>query len=183
MGSEFENPGLIVIDLLNEYVSPDGKLYCPNASQIVANVNRLTTHARAQSWPVIFINTALDSDEDALAERFGLHARRGSWAAQLSDFIEHESSDLIVTKKYYDSFFETDLDSVLKEHNVATTILCGIHTHVCVLLTAVGAFNRGYSVIVVEDAVTTDNRANHESRLPFFRKHIGQLMTTSEITE
>jgi nicotinamidase-related amidase len=168
--------------MLNEYVTPEGKLYCPNASQIIDNINHLTGYARARDWPVLFINTALDSEKDALAEKFGFHARRGSWAAHLSDIIEQRSDDLIITKKYYDGFFETDLDEHLKRLNVATTIICGIHTHVCILLTAVGAFNRGYDVIVVEDAVTTDDRANHDSRLPFFRKHVGRLVLTAEIT-
>jgi len=175
------NSAILVIDMLHEYVSPNGKLYCPNASQIIVNINSLSSHARSNSWPVIFINTALDSETDALATRFGLHALRDSWGAGLSDLIDYADTDHIVTKKFYDGFYETDLYALLKEHDIRTTIICGIHTHVCVLLTAVGAFSRGCDVIVVEDAITTDDRANHDSRLPFFEKHVGRLLVTSEI--
>ena len=41
--------------------------------------------------------------------------------------------------------------------------------------TALGAFYRGFSVTALEDCMTTGHQANHDTRLRFYKSHIGTL--------
>ena len=63
--------------------------------------------------------------------------------------------ELVVDKRYYDAFNGTALDGALRARGITTLVTTGTMTDICVLATVVGAFNREYRVVVVEDAVAT----------------------------
>ena len=58
-------------------------------------------------------------------------------------------------KRHYSSFSGTDLDIRLRERGINTVILTGVLTDICVLHTAVDAYNLGYHIEVVEPAVAS----------------------------
>ena len=63
--------------------------------------------------------------------------------------------ELVVRKHYYDGFNGTVLDGALRARGVTTLVVTGTMTDICVLATVIGAFNREYRVLVVEDGVAT----------------------------
>ena len=176
MTASRNSTALLVTDMLNDYLAPKGKLYCAPGRAIIPNIKRLTGLARGRNWPVIFVNTALTDQKNPLAEKWGLHARKGSWGGEVISALKPAAGDRIVDKSTYDGFYDTELENILRELQVKTVVVTGIHTHVCVLLTALGAFYRGFQVVVIEECMTTDNPVNHDTRLPFFKTHVGQLM-------
>jgi nicotinamidase/pyrazinamidase len=171
-----KNTALLIVDMLNEYLAPKGKLYCAPCRVIIPNIKHLVGLARGREWPIIYVNTALDGSGYPLAAKWGMHARRGSWGAQVIPALKPAAGDFIVDKTTYDGFYETDLEEILRSNGVKTVVVTGIHTHVCVLLTALGAFYRGFKVMVLEECMTTDQPVNHATRLPFFKTHVGRLM-------
>lgn len=172
-------PALLVIDMLNEYLLPSGKIYCENCREIIPNIEKCIDTFRKSKNPVIFVNTAV-SEGDVLVKKWGKHAMAGTKMAQVVDELSPRDSDIVVQKTGYDGFFSTNLDQELQSNEIDTVVLTGIHTHACVLLTGVGAFERGYNVITFEDCITTGYQANHETRLRFFRSHIGDLVESSK---
>ena len=52
-------------------------------------------------------------------------------------------------------FFNTNLDDVLRGMNVADLYLIGYAADVCVRLTAVDAYNKGYSVTLIKEGMRT----------------------------
>jgi len=171
---------LLVVDMINDYLSPRGKRNCAPCRTIIPNIRRLINYARGKAWPVIYISTCLESEREPLVGKWGMHARKGTWGADVIPELKPLAEDLLVNKTTYDGFFNTSLDDILKKLKIEMVIVTGIHTHVCVLLTALGAFYRGYKVIVIKEGMTTDKRVNHESRLPFFKTHLGQLLSLGE---
>ena len=165
---------LLVIDMLNEYLLPNGKIYCENCRDIIPSIKNCVELFRKAKQPVVYVNTAM-SENDVLVKKWGSHAMKGTRMAKVVDELAPESTDIIVEKSGYDGFFSTNLDHVLRSNEVDTVAIVGIHTHVCVLLTGVGAFQRGYNVVTFEDCISTGYQANHETRLRFFRSHIGEL--------
>jgi len=172
---------LLVIDMINDYLHPEGKMYCAGCRQVISNIQKLILHAHKHLWPVFFVNTALENESEPLAQKWGMHAVRDTWGSHLIDELSSEAGNVVVNKKTYDGFYDTKLGVLLKKHNIDKVAVCGIHTHVCVLLTALGAFYRGYEVLIPEDCITTDKRINHESRLPFFQTHVGTLTSLDRI--
>ena len=166
---------LLIIDMLNEYLNPEGKIYCEAGRSIIGNIARLKSYFKENNSPVIYVNTSHINDGDPETSKWGLHAMRGTWGAEVIPELAPDNDDLIVTKRTYDGFYNTELEITLKSLRVDTVVTCGIHTHVCVLLTSLGAFYRGFDVIALEDCMTTNYRPNHDSRLRFYNSHIGKL--------
>jgi nicotinamidase-related amidase len=61
----------------------------------------------------------------------------------------------IVHKTTPDSFFGTELDSVLRRHGVREIVLCGIQTDLCVDTSCRRAVSLGYDVVLVRDGHST----------------------------
>ena len=176
-----QKTALLVIDMIKEYLHHEGKMYCGECRRIIPGIQKLIFHAHRRLWPVFYVNTALEKESEPLAKKWGMHAIRDTWGSNLIDELSLESGDIIVNKKTYDGFYDTTLHDSLKKHDIDKVFICGIHTHVCVLLTALGAFYRGYEVIIPEDCITTDKKINHETRLPFFKAHVGKLTSLDKL--
>lgn len=181
-------PAVIVVDMINDYLEPEGLLYCQNCRRIIPNLKLLLEFSRNREWPVYYVNTCLDNENQPLAVQWGLHACRGTRGAKIVDDLAPRPGDKIIEKATYDGFYNTNLETELKKAKTQWVIVCGIHTHVCVLMTAVAAFNRGYKVLVLGDCMISDKTASHESRLPFYGTHvvapeIGRLLSLEDLFE
>ncbi len=71
-------------------------------------------------------------------------------------------SDYIFTKYKSNAFTNPKLNDFLKEHNIECVEVVGVDGGACVALTALGAINEGYSVIVNEVAIGTMFNKNKE---------------------
>ncbi len=177
---KYKNIAILVIDMLNEYLDPKGKVYCKECRRIIPNIRRLIEFGRGKGIPIIYVNTSLVSEKEPIAKKWGFHAVRSTWGAEVIPELKPKEEDIIVFKRTYDGFYNTDLELTLRSLDIQTVVLTGIHTHVCVLLTAVGAFNRGFNVIALEDCITTGYKPNHEGGLRFYKTHLGDLLTLEE---
>lgn len=166
---------LLVVDMIEAYLSPGGPLFCEAAQAIVPVINKLAEATRRSDGLVVFANTTLSSPDDPIARRWGMHAVAGTEGPKVWRDIDQAASDLVIPKTSYNSFFRTSLDDDLRAHGVEAVAVVGIHTHVCVLLTAAAASDYGYDVTALEDAMTTSYRPNHDTRLRFFSTHLGTL--------
>lgn len=169
---------LIIVDMLEEFVR--GRLRAEAAEAIVPNIARLLRFARCFRIPVIYAVDNHYPGVDAELRLWGPHAIRGSPEARVVEELKPEEGDYIVPKRRYDAFFETDLDLLLRELGVDTVILTGIHTHICVQQTAVGAFYRGYRIIVPTDCVAAATKEWHDRGLEYMRSFLGAELTTSD---
>lgn len=59
----------------------------------------------------------------------------------------------VIDKPGKGAFYETDLDLILKNRSIATLIVCGVTTEVCVHTTVRQANDRGYECVVLADCV------------------------------
>ncbi len=170
----------LVIDMLNDYLLPDGLVFCKQCRTIIPNVRAGIEYARRRGIVVVYVNTRLSDGGGPLAGKWGMHAETGTRGAAVVDELSPRDGDLVVGKQAYNGFTGTELNEGLRQRGVAELVVTGIHTHVCVLLTAVAAFELGYKVTVLEDCIATAHRPNHDSRLRFFKTHVGELMTSAE---
>lgn len=76
-------------------------------------------------------------------------------------------------KTRYSAFCGTDLELRLRELNVKELHLLGVCTDICVLHTAVDAYNKGFQILVHEDAVASFNPAGHAWALSHFANTLG----------
>ena len=132
---------LLVIDAI-EAVGEDS-LYDPDAATAAYRgaVARSVAACHAAGVPVIFCNDAHIRGLDRELELWGEHGVAGE--TRIFPEIEVGEGDLIVPKRRYSGFFQTDLDLTLRELGVKTVIAVGADTNICVRHTWAAAYFLG----------------------------------------
>lgn len=141
---------VIVVDMLNDFVT--GELANPRSVAIIPNIAKLLDAARSQGWLVVFGNDAhLPGDPEE--QVWGPHAMAGTPGAEVIEELAPAPSDVVLPKRFYSSFYETGLDSLLRQNDVDEVVITGQHTNICVRHTSSDAFNGGFRITVPHDGV------------------------------
>lgn len=142
---------VLVVDMINDHLTPGRPLEVPRARDIVPAVARRLDDARAQGVPVVYV---LDRHEpgDPELEEWTVHAVEGTEGAEVWPPLAPKPSDHLVTKGTYSAFTGSQLEQVLEDLRVDTLVLTGCATEVQILATATDALQRGFAVEVPPDA-------------------------------
>jgi ureidoacrylate peracid hydrolase len=176
---------VLVVDMLNDFLTPGGKMVLEGGPILIPPMQGLLDHARRANIPVIYVNDChrLRLREDREFKKRAEHCIEGTWGAQVIDDLKPEGEDYIVLKRRFSGFFETDLDLTLKDLGVDTVIVMGVVTNICVRSTIHDAFFRGYRVIVPKDCVMATGQREQESSLYDIETHFGEVSTSEKITD
>ncbi len=129
---------LVVIDVQNDVVA---NAY--DRDGVVERIASLIQRARAEDVPVIWIQ---HEDEELVRDSDG-------W--QIVEAIRPGDDDVVVPKRFNDSFAETTLRETLDRLGVGHVVITGAATDWCVRATTIRALVEGYDMTLVEDAHTT----------------------------
>jgi len=201
---------LLVIDMQRYFVSPHypfmqtfEKLvpgvtsgYCERVnSTVIPNINRLQTCFRSLQLPIIYtaIGSCLPDGRDlnrmwkdldrlsmsVLGRRMFPTVDAPSW--QIDDSVAPAPGELVLNKTSSGTLNSTMLDQTLRNMNVESLIVCGVTTDVCVETTARDAADRGFQVIIAEDACTALSSDLHRAALQAFSLAFGRVRQTEEV--
>ena len=201
--AELVDPGraaLIVVDMQNDFCDSNGALAGagsdPSLIQAMApRLLRLLDAARQVGLPIVHVRTEHSPWTDSEAWIGRHHGQRravcfpGSWGAEFVPGFEPRSDagrtpgshELVVTKHRYSGFVGTDLDLVLRSHQIRSVIMTGEATNVCVESTARDAYMRDYHVVFVSDCTAAAVQAAHDAALYTLGKHFATLVTSDEV--
>jgi nicotinamidase/pyrazinamidase len=155
---------LIVVDMLEDFCNPEGKLFCgPGVAEIIPVIVQKQREYLDQGQPVIHICDHHDPD-DLEFERFPEHCVEGSPGAQIIPQLQDDRI-IVVPKKRYSGFFGTNLDEIIAEHQPKQVELVGLCTNICVFFTAEELRNRDIPTVVERRAVTSFDPEAHENAL------------------
>jgi len=163
---------LLLIDLQNEVLHPDGRLagdFPASAGPLLDAVRRLVTWAHERRLPVIWARLAFrpghfDAVRDSMSRSRGTLVD-GTWGAELLDGLGRREDDIVITKKRPSAFFHTDLDLVLRGLGVDRLVVGGVSTNWAVESTVRDGHSHDYEMIVVREATGTPIAELHEPSL------------------
>lgn len=145
-------PAVVVVDMINLYVSPRFALgHGQNTAAVIAANARLIAAARQKGVPIFYSNVGLRA---TAAEKgvWGVKVAGGKGITPEADEVIAElapqPNEVIVTKPKASAFFGTQLASMLYFLGVDTVIVTGVSTSGCVRATVVDGFNYNFRVIV-----------------------------------
>lgn len=162
--------GIVVIDMLNDFIGEKAPLRCPGGEEIVPNLQKLFSWVRERNdkglddIQLIHIQEAHRKNDADFRVR-PVHAVKGTWG---SDFIKElypQGEEYTIPKRRHSAFAHTDLDLYLREENLDTVVVTGVWTNVCVRSTASDALYNAYKVITLSDGVHSKNDEMHEAGL------------------
>ena len=92
----------------------------------------------------------------------------------------------IIDKPAYSAFYLSGLDVFLRDKGVQCLIVTGAETDVCVLSTVLDAVDRGFRVVIVEDALCSSSDTGHEALMTMYRTRMQEqieLISSRELSE
>lgn len=145
-------------------------------------VHLVTTYRDASEIRVNPYWRARADDPNATRKHAMRHNLAGSPGCTIIASLAREGDWIVNTKKRYDCFWGTDLDLLLRAHQINTLLVTGVNTNSCVLSTVAAANARDYAVVVVEDVVDTmDDPSLNDAALLCIRTAFGNVLTRSQI--
>lgn len=172
---------VIVVDMQNDFCHPDGWLAhigvdVEPARKPIAPLQELVPALRDAGVPVIWLNWGNRPDRlnlspslihvykpsgegvglgDPLPGKGAPVLEKDSWAAAVVDELVIEPKDIQVDKFRMSGFWDTSLDSILRNLGVHTLLFAGVNADQCVMCTLQDANFLGYDCVMVEDCTAT----------------------------
>ena len=170
---------LIIIDYTNDFVDGSLPVGLP-AIEIERRIVELTQQfAQNDQYTVMAVDLHEKNDpyhpESSLFPPHNIAGTSGrELYGQLAEtYDQHRSRIYWMDKTRYSAFAGTDLELRLRSRGISELHLVGVCTDICVLHTAVDAYNLGFSIVVHQDAVASFNAAGHEWALGHFKSSLG----------
>ena len=116
-----------------------------DAGRVVGNIALAVDKARNQGVPVIWVQ---HSDDELIKDS-------PEW--KLAQGLVPAAGEIRIDKRFNSSFEQTTLDDALSELGATRIVLAGAATNWCIRATAYGALDRGYDLVLLEDAHSTEN--------------------------
>jgi nicotinamidase-related amidase len=172
---------ILVIDMQNDFCHPDGWLAhigvdVTSARQPIEPLKAFLPQLRAENVPVIWVNWGNRPDllnisaglrhvynptgegvglGDPLPKNGAAVLMKGSWAAAVVDELEQKPEDIFIDKYRMSGFWDTPLDSILRNLGKTTLFFAGVNIDQCVMATLQDANFLGYDCILVKDCAAT----------------------------
>jgi nicotinamidase-related amidase len=182
---------LVVVDMQRDFCIPGGafdklgvdiSMYPP----MIPRLARLIEGARAAGAPVVYIQmTVLPGrrSESPAQIRFNLrlhlgaegvveplsYTPDGSVGQEVIPELAPQDGDWIVKKYRSSAFWGTNLDMLLRSNGIKSIVVSGCTTEGCVESTARDGLFADYYVVIPEDCVASDDRAQHDASLLLMR--------------
>ena len=186
---------LIIQDMQHDVVS-DGGAFADSGSprhareqNVVENIRRLAKHCRARGVMVVHVHFVVEpgapgltlnaplfeglADADALV--------RGTWGAAPVEGLEPNPGDHVVTKMRMSAWEGSSLETVLKAGGRDTLIDTGAWTNMSIEHTARTGADKGYYMVVPEDACSTMNAEWHAMSIGYALRNVAIVTRTDDI--
>lgn len=138
------NAALLIIDVQKAYIGHrKGEKEYLSAFEYINETAKLF---RKADKPVIVIRDISEGNDESF---------------QNVEELIVQDSDIEILKEYGNSFWKTNLETILKERNVDFVVLCGSAAEFCVLATYNGAIERDFGAAMLQHGIL----ANHPNGL------------------
>jgi nicotinamidase-related amidase len=172
---------LVLIDLQNAIV---GMNTAPHtAAQVVENSKKLAEIFRAHGAPVVYVRVDLN---DFMKLPVDKPHNMGDTpppaiASEITPSAGFQPGDILITKRHWGAFADTDLEQQFKNRGVDTVVLTGISTNSGVESTARQGTGLGFAFVLVEDACAGQDAEQHRFAFENTFPRLTRVRTTGEV--
>ena len=193
-GTEQIKPCLLVIDIQNDFIHPNGvqtnrgsqKFTDAERQEIIGNNLRLLNVMRQKRLPVVYVKSLRGKDRliDTASAKAGMRKKGmeyradGTWGAEIVAELTPQPSDYIVGKRGHSAFGTTHLHRMLRNLGVNFVIATGGSVVGCVADSTREGVGLGYRVTLVSDATYPPEK--RELAYPALASRL-EVRTTDEV--
>ena len=206
---------VLVVDMQNDFGAAGGMF--DRAGIDIAVIRRaiaptatVVAAARAAGLPVIYVIEAHRPDLSDIGAAGSPHWRmcqrmavgaemtapdgrpsrihvEGSWNTEILPELAPEDGDIIVTKRRYSAFYDTDLEARLRALGIRTLVVTGCTTSICIESTIRDAAFRDFICVLPVDCTGQPARSGstysgHEESLRIIERTFGWLSSSDRVS-
>jgi ureidoacrylate peracid hydrolase len=145
---------LLVIDMQNFFLDPASPSFTCGGLAILPNIKTLVQEYRSHGLPVIYTRHVHHPnllDAGIMGWWWQGMCREGSPESEIHPELAPLPDEKVIMKHRYSSFYNTDLETILRVMKVEDLIITGIMTNMCCESTARDAYYRDYRVFFLAD--------------------------------
>ena len=179
-----EKTALIVVDMQRFFLDPSSPTFTCGGLAVLPNVARLIETFRRAGQPVIFtrhVHHPDGIDAGIMGWWWEGMCVEGTPESEVHDDIAPLPGEKVVTKHRYSSFYDTDLETVLRCQGIEDLVICGIMTNMCCESTARDAYYRDYRVFFPADGTGSINEEMHVASLLNLAFGFADVTTVDEL--
>lgn len=184
---------LILIDFINEFLHPEGKVTPQWMGKFVAdfgtieNVVELIAYFRDNKEEIIWIHLGFHENYDncsTISPRFkwapsAWILRENTWSVAFINELGYDPSEKTITKTRVSPFYQTDLADYLGKKWITELVVAWIATDLAVSSITRDAHDRDIPTTVISDACATISLEHHAAALISISK-LANVITTKE---
>lgn len=179
--------GYLLIDYIFDFIDDQGVLSLGQRGQAIASNILKVIHKAKKDQDALFICS--DNHEEEVyalspeANLFPLHCCEDGHCLVLDETaFEQAKPDMTfsIDKHMYSSFNGTRLELLLRQLDIKEVIIMGVCTDICVLHTAIDAYNRGFKLVILSDCCCGLTDEGHAFALNHFKHTLGAEVMTSD---
>lgn len=158
---------LVVIDMQNAFCHPDNTGHDGSTREPIARLQTLMPDLRRVDVPIVWVNWGNRADclnpapMVCFPFRDGLDGEsfivKDGFDATIVDDLNVGNDDVMVDKCQMSGFWDTQLDSILRNLYVTTLLFAGVNLDQCVFTILMDASFLGYDCILLEDCAATSS--------------------------
>ncbi len=175
MTADPKHSAVVVVDMARDFIEPGGFIanaggadYQVKAKAIIEPLNRLLDAAREAGTTVVY-STDCHTEDDAELKKWPAHSMKGTEWAEIVPELAPQAGDLVLPKTTYSGFQSSNLEAELKARNIETLYITGLHTDCCCRHTSGDAFQKGFDLVWVTDALQAFTDEAHQSGLEYYK--------------
>jgi ureidoacrylate peracid hydrolase len=107
---------------------------------------------------------------------------RGGWGAEIVTELQPRSQDVVLAKRRFDAFHQTNLELLLRSWGIKTLLFAGVIADVCVETSMRSAFVRDFDVVLARDCVASWKKEYLDRTADVVDRAFGICMSNAEIT-
>jgi nicotinamidase-related amidase len=173
--------GLLLVDMQEDFFS---RSMSPEPAQVIDGAAQLLDEFRAAGAPVAHIHTVCAPDgSDAMPHWLPdkMLCVAGTPGVLAPEALRPIDGEFVAVKQHSDGFVDPGLEPWLREHGVKTVVVCGVYTQTCVRAAVLGAYQRGFGVIMATDALGTDDVDFANMNLAWLGARAARLLDNNDI--
>ena len=186
---------LVLIEFQNDFTTPGGTLHdavktVMESTDTVNNAVEAAAAIREAGGVVLHVPITFAPGYDEITRHpYGILKGvvdstsfvRGSWGAEICEQLTPVDGDIIIEgKRGLDAFGSTNLDFVLRSKGIETVALAGFLTNCCVESTMRSAYEKGFEVLTITDAVGATSPEEHANAIQYDYPMFSKPMSTDE---
>ncbi|MEW6410964.1 MAG: isochorismatase family protein [Candidatus Zixiibacteriota bacterium] len=172
---------LLVLDMQRYFLDENSHAFIPSAPAIIPGLLRFIEIYVKHNLNIILTRHINTPESAGMMSKWwrDLITREN----KLSEIDERflQAGKTVIEKSQYDAFYQTNLESLLREKNITQVVITGVMTHLCCETTARSAFMRGFEVFFAVDGTATYNEEFHRASLMNLSHGFAKLVLIDEL--